>query len=273
MLEEIISHLCIGSLFCLATCSQFLFYLCRNRIVSLLKSQCGGLAGTSLICVGDYLAPDDYPPGIPWRSKMEKVQKTYQDKPAPEGSATQKLALKTLYDIAGIDFSVIEKPNGPAAYSSLSSEQSKGFRDFLDKLPRPHQRDLEFLMHFDHEKFYPKGPEWVLRNLTTKEFVRCSVVAYGSKGPFTGGGFGIGEVLLARICWSSDPHCLRDNIHRGIWAGHKFDIVVMDAIEGEVGWEDVSQSAFEEIKGIWKWEYGEDWEKEWKEFGAGGIGR
>jgi hypothetical protein len=69
VLNEILSQLDIGSLFCLSTCSQLLLCLCRKRIVSFFKSECGRLAGTSLICVGDYLAPGDYPPGIDWRGK------------------------------------------------------------------------------------------------------------------------------------------------------------------------------------------------------------
>jgi hypothetical protein len=79
LLDEIISRLRIDSLFCLATCFQRLFYLCRNRIVSLMRSQYGRLAGTSLICVGDYLAAGDYPPGIDWQPKMDELQKRYQE--------------------------------------------------------------------------------------------------------------------------------------------------------------------------------------------------
>jgi hypothetical protein len=79
LLDDIISRLRIDSLFCLATCFQRLFYLCRDRIVSLMRSQYGCLAGTSLIFVGDYLAAGDYPPGIDWQPKMDELQKRYQE--------------------------------------------------------------------------------------------------------------------------------------------------------------------------------------------------
>jgi hypothetical protein len=274
VLEEILSHLDLDSLFNLSTCSQLLFYLCRNRIVSLLKSQCGRLAGTSLICVGDYLAPDDYPPGIDWRSEMEELQKRYQEESggcsdpedAPQELPSEAPAMASLYDMASDCFSAVRKPRGGFQMLSMSLEQFSGFQHAWNKLPHALHEDLLLLIRFDHHEFYANGPEWVLRNLTTKEYVRRSVVAYGSNGPFSRGGVGLGEVLLSRICWSSDSSTSMswDGIHRGIWAGHKFDITLMDALEGEVGWKDVSKSAYEEIKGILMSEYGEDWEKEWR---------
>jgi hypothetical protein len=264
LLEEIISRLDIGSLFCLATCSQFLFYLCRNRIVSILKSQCGHLAGTSLVCVGGYLDADDYPPGMDWQSKMEELQKEFRDGPGTRHLGSEKPEPALLYDVAQ-DFARIEKPNGSLAYESMPSEQFNEFILCLDNLPHANQKDLDFLLNFDHRWFYINSPDWVLRNLTTKEFVRRSVVAHGSNGPFTCGGVGLGEVLLSRICWSSDPSAAMscEGIHRGIWAGHKFDITLMEAFEGEVGWKDVSESMHDEITGIWQREYGDDWEKAW----------
>jgi hypothetical protein len=100
----------------------------------------------------------------------------------------------------------------------------------------------------------------VLRNLITNEYVRRSVVAHRHNGPFTSGCVGL---VLSRICWSSDPSnsMTWSGIRRGIWEGHKFNITVMEALDGAVGWTDVSDSAYEEIKGIWESRYGEDWEK------------
>jgi hypothetical protein len=265
-LEEIISSLPFKSLFSLATCSQRLFYICRNRIVSVLKSQCGRLAGTSLICVGDYLAPDDYPPGIDWQSAMEERQNMYQKWVRIDGhSDSEGPEMENLYYLAA-DFLPPRDPNGFAPIGTMSCENFRGFVKFYIRLPRANREDLDFLINFDHHKLYPKGPEWVLRNLTTKEFVRRSVVAHGTNGPFSSGGVGLGEVLLSRICWSTDSNTGMswDGIHRGIWAGHKFDITLMEALEGEVGWKDVSESAYDEIKGIWKSEYGEKWEQMWR---------
>ena len=42
-----------------------------------------------------------------------------------------------------------------------------------------------------------------------------------------------GEVVMTLICWSSDPSCSmpsENNITRGIWAGHRFDITTPDTV-------------------------------------------
>jgi hypothetical protein len=49
-------------------------------------------------------------------------------------------------------------------------------------------------------------------------------------------------------------------IHRGIWAGHRFDITQIDALDGENGWKDVTESVYDELVGIWKSKYGANWE-------------
>jgi hypothetical protein len=175
-------------------------------------------------------------------------------------------AVETLYRLAH-DFSGIEELDKytvwDTVYVSMTNQQTTEFRCGYGKLPRANQQDLDFLMEFDYRRFYKTRPEWVLRNLITKEYVRRSVVAHGRNGPFTSGCVGLGEVILSRICWSSDPSTSMawSSIHRGIWEGHKLNITVMEALDGAVGWTDVSDSAYEEIKSIWESRYGEDWEK------------
>jgi hypothetical protein len=43
-----------------------------------------------------------------------------------------------------------------------------------------------------------------------------------------------------------------EGLHKGIWSGHKFDIVPVSALEGAVGEEDVSESAYKELHVIKK---------------------
>lgn len=77
--------------------------------------------------------------------------------------------------------------------------------------------------------FVPKDQAWILRNLTTKEFVTSGGIALDEKfinGPFIRG-IGFGEVVMSRTCWSSSDRIsmtYRGQIHRGVWAGHRFDI-------------------------------------------------
>jgi hypothetical protein len=51
-------------------------------------------------------------------------------------------------------------------------------------------------------------------------------------------------------------------IHRGVWAGHRFDITTLARHEQDTKeriWEDVSQKVAAEIASIWESEYGSDW--------------
>jgi hypothetical protein len=106
-----------------------------------------------------------------------------------------------------------------------------------------------------------EGPDalWVLRNLTTREFVRCMP----GKGP--GGIRGyvdcgdrrikvrVDDVLLLRICWTKVTDWgNRESlgIYRGKWAGHCFDIVPWGRLDGEEGWRDCTEEVVEQAKEV-----------------------
>ncbi|OCK97481.1 uncharacterized protein K441DRAFT_546631, partial [Cenococcum geophilum 1.58] len=65
----------------------------------------------------------------------------------------------------------------------------------------------------------------VLRDLIIREFVKANAIALKPglvKGPLIKG-LGFGEVVLLRICWSSNPDrsVLRKlPLYRGAWAGY-----------------------------------------------------
>jgi hypothetical protein len=111
----------------------------------------------------------------------------------------------------------------------------------------------------------------VLRNLTTREFVRAEAIALRPelvRGPIIGR-LGFGEVVLARICWSSDVSDVPGHraLNRGVWAGHRLDIVTAETLrmeEGERGdrWKDISEEVKEEVAEIWKERFGDGWVEE-----------
>jgi hypothetical protein len=54
-------------------------------------------------------------------------------------------------------------------------------------------------------------------------------------------------------------------IHRGVWAGHRFDVTTRkqhdESMQGEEGeWKDVSEDVAREIAAIWEIKYGPSWE-------------
>lgn len=115
---------------------------------------------------------------------------------------------------------------------------------------------------------FPSAQSWILRNLTTKEYVRSEAIAIKPehiRGPFIDG-IGFGEVVLSRICWSRDDHtgmAYQGKIRQGVWAGHKFDITTIGRHQkdqpGESEWKDVSVEVAAEIGRIWEAEFGSDW--------------
>ncbi|KAI0381950.1 hypothetical protein F5Y04DRAFT_253656 [Hypomontagnella monticulosa] len=123
------------------------------------------------------------------------------------------------------------------------------------------------IMQFERMDFYPQGQQWILRNLTTKEFVRSEAIALDPTfihGPDIDG-IGFGHVILSRICWSTDPLGRIENptnIMRGVWAGHRFDITHLsrhrEITKGEK-WADVSNEVVNEIARIWEGEFGPGW--------------
>ena len=134
-------------------------------------------------------------------------------------------------------------------------------------MPVPFQDQVFKVLVPKLSRFYPKDQLWILRNLTTREYVRSEAIALKPEyihGPHIDF-LGFGEVILSRVSWSTDPSVAtpyEGGLHRGVWAGHYFDITTMARHEQdtkEEGWKDVSEEVAEEIAKIWEGEYGSDW--------------
>jgi hypothetical protein len=105
------------------------------------------------------------------------------------------------------------------------------------------------------ETYFPEDQQWILRNLTTRQFVRSEAIAL--KPEFIHGPninvLGFGEIVTSCICWSTSSSInMSDttNISRGVWAGHCFDITTLARHEDEIHeteWSDVSDEVVREI--------------------------
>lgn len=85
---------------------------------------------------------------------------------------------------------------------------------------------------------------WVLCNLSKREFVRAETIMNDET---IGKKLYLGEALISRI-WSSrcwEFNVPDKNIHRGVWAGDRFTIVMAEELEERFGdeepWKDVSE--------------------------------
>ncbi|KAI0929582.1 hypothetical protein AcV7_005076 [Taiwanofungus camphoratus] len=118
----------------------------------------------------------------------------------------------------------------------------------------------------------PKDLSWALLNRTKREYVRADAVAELTNaprnGPFIEGRVGLGEVLLSRICWSSDDETgtpFIEGLHRGKWAGDRFEINTMerlDELRARETWTDMTKEVLDEVVTIWDCVFDDDsWRK------------
>lgn len=90
----------------------------------------------------------------------------------------------------------------------------------------------------NYPEFVPRDQDWMLRNLTTREFVTATGIAIGKElieGPFILG-IGFGDAVIVRTLWTSSGipflrHSHNSQIGRGIWAGHRFEITTRAALQ------------------------------------------
>ncbi|KAG6037098.1 hypothetical protein E4U40_006875 [Claviceps sp. LM458 group G5] len=224
-----------------------------------------------LITVGDYNKVDDYPPGLfaTEEDKENLLKRRPEDEESEdEGSEDEvdQLSVEqrplTLYH--RIRRSFTELPRVTRAVD----------RDFsiLDAIYQdPCYRTVENVFLMKGDDFYPRDEVWILRNLTTHQYVRREPLELQpglAHGPFVRG-IGFGCVVLSRISWSSDSNvALHDptgRIHRGLWAGHRFDITTMtrhEKLTAGQNWIDVTEELVEEVTAIWSVAMGPNWKQE-----------
>ncbi|KAI1659844.1 hypothetical protein F4813DRAFT_326381 [Daldinia decipiens] len=236
----------------------------------------GSWAGEKIVCVGDWVKAEDYPPGLfsdaeilffdqPEIRSALGIYSLSASEPNPVtlyGFSSRvmgcKQVLGTIWKNARREILLMRCSMGLAKHSLGFNTAKK--HDFNTAT----KHDLK---NFEEHCFYPRDQPWILRNLTTKEFIRSEAVAL--KLEFIQGprikGIGFAHVILSRICWSSvsnddigDP----TKFTRGVWAGHRFDITQLsrhiETTRGET-WIDISSEVMDDMSRIWERKYGPDW--------------
>lgn len=205
-------------------------------------------AGERIICVGNQCDPRDYPPGLLNPTEEAEIRE-----------------LNGVYDPDSFSINhTYKEVGGP----SLSQELQRRFQEYEAQHSMSSADRTEIMTGLKPEvlEFYPNDQQWILRNLTTKEYVRGEVIALNDEflhGPHINV-FGFAEVLITRIAWSKGPIRRKrgPNMSPGKWAGHRFDITPFayherDTKDGE--WKDVSDEVFRDIDLIVSGEMGDSW--------------
>ncbi|KAI0544655.1 hypothetical protein F4679DRAFT_564167 [Xylaria curta] len=227
-------------------------------------SALGRWAGKNIVCVGEDVEPNDYPPGL-FSSEEIDFMRQMTIKLDEDGYLTDED-----YDLSG--YPVESRPftlwhfTQPGVSMKEKSKRSIWDLEFDLKINcgrRGIRHDPAWTHLSPHlrlevdNKYFPTDQPWILRNLTTKQIVRADAIAVSPdhiSGPNISV-LGFGEVLLSRICWTT-------NGTRGVWAGHCFDITTLSRHEADTQgeeWKDVSDEVAKEIASIWEEDYGADW--------------
>ncbi|KAH8744294.1 hypothetical protein F5883DRAFT_23627 [Diaporthe sp. PMI_573] len=249
---------------CLGLASRYFWTFARDCLNAYYMSLLGQWVGENIVCVGEDTKPDDYPPHLFSDEELDGLRQErnnvlIDDDVLPYVSCNQPF---TLYHFALPSVSDTQEVGD--LYAKSSRIYSRCRNRSKDEDPALQATYSEIVV--TESRYYPKDQLWILRNLTTKEFVRPEPIAIDPayiRGPHIRL-LGFGEVVLSRICWSTSPPVdmnPRTIISRGIWAGHRFDITTLAKHESETDsaeWSDVSSEVAKEIADIWAGEYGAD---------------
>jgi hypothetical protein len=233
--------------FCLALASRYFWHVSRPYIQMFLMNSAphydcdsqyfGSWEGERLICINE--RTDSYPsrlvPRAAYIPRPEKLMRVSEE----DYSTAGWQGLPRLQRVKYFMLATLPEP-----------ERSQAF----DLAAKP-------LGNLTKKAFLPNDRVWILRNLSTQEYVRADKFAK-SPGQIDGPHikpFGFGEILCSRICWSS-KHLPR-GINRGVWAGHRLDITTLDrwtksgrsSKEGKnpEGWKDISEEVAKDMDEIW----------------------
>ncbi|KAG6119657.1 hypothetical protein E4U13_007441 [Claviceps humidiphila] len=262
----------LKSVIFLGATSQYFWSIAREYVVRDFMQSLGAWAGQQLITVGDYVKVDDHPPGLfaTEEDKENLLKRRPEDDEVSEDEFYQLSAEQqtlTLYE--RIDRSFTELPRSRASYRTSIVDRDYSILDVLAR--DPCYWTVKDVFYMERDDFYPRDEVWILRNLTTQQYVRREPLELEpglAHGPFVRG-IGFGSVVLSRISWSSDNStALNDptgRIHRGLWAGHRFDITTMtrhEKLTAGQNWTDVTEEVVEEVNAIWSADLGPNWKQE-----------
>lgn len=270
----------IPDIVCLGLTNRYFWAIGREFVHDYYTSFLGGWAGHNIVCVGEDVEPGDYPPGLFSAEEVEELrERTTVMPPDDDGDDyfegeedfSDQSLLEMPFTLYHTTFAGISKMQGDRDLYSLStriyldcSDRIKGNR----KLEEPGFGLACSEIRVEQATYFPEDQPWILRNLTTKEFVRAEVIALKPEyihGPQIDV-LGFGQVVMSRVGWSTSDSVAMENpgniISRGVWAGHCFDITTVARHEDETQaeeWKDASEEVAKAMFGIYEAEYGPDW--------------
>ncbi|KAI0783465.1 hypothetical protein C8Q75DRAFT_736800 [Abortiporus biennis] len=200
--------------------------------------------GDRLICLGSSTKLKDLPPDL-----LTPEERVYYRKKDQENS------------MGGLFYDILE-----ILYDHSRNPRYRVPADRLQGM----QLNEKLILWDLTDPIYPIDKSWVLCNLSKYQYVTARAISqYTSgksvKGPyFCSKSIGFTQVLVSQICWakSADKEIQGSKdtpLHKGRWAGDRFEITTMDRmkhLEGGEEWKDVSPMIIQDLEAIWRNHYG-----------------
>ncbi|KAI3335359.1 hypothetical protein F4824DRAFT_500976 [Ustulina deusta] len=243
---------CIEDVICLGLANEYCWTLAQHHLDNYYMSFLGTWSGKNIVYVRDNVGPNDYPAHLFSAKELDTLRPLRNnvlrgDPKWPYVQCNTPFALSHFADPSVSDIQDFVDPR-TEAWRLLRHCKSLG----RGKDPAFAARGQRIIL--GASTYFPKDQPWVLRNLTTKEFVRPEPIAI--KPEYIHGTHilvvGFGEVVMLRTCWSSAPSNVRINNTIGPpRARHEGGV-------DSAGWIDVSDEVAREISEAWHYEFGAD---------------
>ena len=227
----------------LGLCSPTLWQHMLKHVERAYRTKAAPWAGIEIACIGTYLT--DLPESFETDNLATKSVSRFVRR-------TQMVPARRFNWSAWGEFTPPEGDQQDAWRSALHAHRA------IAGIPDAHWPQLEADIRCDH--LFPdiplqlcpnlslKNPMWVLRNQTTKEYVRLCAHSQRKREYVVPGApwLRLDDVLLMRICWTTRlsfyPNLGHNiDLRQGRWAGHCFEVVMVEDSSGEgVVWKDVT---------------------------------
>ena len=255
LVMRILHVLDLASCFRLSLVSQRFWTIGWPYTQQRVMERLGCWAGTKLVCLGDYhereIMPSDFP-------TMANIAETALRANSVDAESLEDL-LSELKEARCHYFVITDCYKKIMQDSWREKDLLESMTDEAQHLPKPLRSELlDFIFDDDVSAYYPDTESWVLRNLTSSEFVRgdalVAAIPRSDRGNGPDLGYpGFGDAIANRIFWSEDPASIPDDIDcHGVWAGHRFEICTEKAhvSKSDTGWKDVTKYVAKELKAV-----------------------
>ncbi|CAP73543.1 uncharacterized protein PODANS_2_9120 [Podospora anserina S mat+] len=221
----IFTHIeCIDDVFRLGLANRYLWSIGREHMHDYYMSFLGRWANEHIVCVGEDVKPGDYPPGLFSAQELDLLRQKTSDIPYDWDVDWDDVAFPNVpFTLHHFTFPSISTQEEDVSLFGKSLALAGLFHD-LDISKDPAYDYIRSEMLVKQETYFPQDQQWILRNLTTKQFVRSEAIALKPEcihGPDISV-LGFGEVVMSRICWSTSSFTSMSDtvdISRGTWAG------------------------------------------------------